>query len=146
MDIAKEIILLSKRENKKSSLLMFDIDNFKKINDTYGHPIGDLVLSTLGNIILQHSRKSDVVSRIGGEEFMILLPNTDLISAKKHSENLRKIIEDSIIKTSDFKLNFTVSLGLTLIKNDDTLEKAISRVDKYLYQAKRNGKNILVSD
>ena len=93
---------------------------------------------------LEYSRKSDVISRIGGEEFIILLPNTDLISAKKYSENLRRIIENSIIKTSDFEFSFTVSLGLTLIEDNDTLEKAISRVDKYLYQAKRNGKNILV--
>ncbi len=144
MNIANNIILLEKREKRKSSLLMFDIDNFKKINDTYGHPIGDLVLSNLGKILLEYSRKSDVISRIGGEEFIILLPNTDLISAKKYSENLRRIIENSIIKTSDFEFSFTVSLGLTLIEDNDTLEKAISRVDKYLYQAKRNGKNILV--
>ena len=146
MKMADSIINLDKREDKQSSLLMFDIDNFKKINDNYGHPIGDLVLATLGNIILENSRKSDIASRIGGEEFMILLPNTNLISAKKHSEHLRKIIEDSIIKTSDFEFNFTVSMGLSLINSDDTLEKAIIRVDKYLYVAKRNGKNILICD
>jgi polar amino acid transport system substrate-binding protein len=146
MNIANNIILLEKREKRKTSLLMFDIDNFKKINDTYGHPIGDIVLSNLGKILLEYSRKSDVISRIGGEEFMILLPTTDLISAKKYSENLRKIIENSTIKTDYYEFNFTVSMGLTLIKSDDTLEKAINRVDKYLYQAKERGKNMIVSD
>ena len=146
INIANNIILLEKREKRESSLLMFDIDNFKKINDTYGHPIGDLVLSNLGKILLEYSRKSDVISRIGGEEFMILLPNTDLISAKQYSEDLRKIIEKSYIKMNNFEFNFTVSMGLTLIKHDDTLEKAITRVDNYLYQAKRNGKNMLITD
>ncbi len=146
INIANNIILLEKREKRESSLLMFDIDNFKKINDTYGHPIGDLVLSNLGKILLEYSRKSDVISRIGGEEFMILLPNTDLISAKQYSEDLRKIIEKSYIKMNNFEFNFTVSMGLTLIKHDDTLEKAITRVYNYLYQAKRNGKNMLITD
>ncbi len=146
MNIANNIILLEKREKKQTSILMFDIDNFKMINDNYGHPIGDLVLSTLGDIILENSRKSDIASRIGGEEFIILLPNTDLVSAKKHSESLKQIIENTIIETNSFKFNFTVSLGLTQVKDDDDLEKVITRVDKYLYQAKENGKNIIVSD
>ena len=82
MNIANNIILLEKREKKQTSILMFDIDNFKMINDNYGHPIGDLVLSTLGDIILENSRKSDIASRIGGEEFIILLPNTNIQSAR----------------------------------------------------------------
>lgn len=69
-----------------------------------------------------------------------------MISAKKHSDSLRKIIEKSSITINTSEFNFTVSMGLTLIKHDDTLEKAITRVDKYLYQAKRNGKNMLITD
>lgn len=144
MNMANNTILLNKREGKKSSILIFDIDDFKRINDTYGHPIGDLVLSSLANIVVNNSRKSDIISRIGGEEFMILFPNTDLESAKEHSEFLRKKIETTTVSKDGLNLYITVSMGLTTIDYKDTLETAITRADNNLYQAKRSGKNILI--
>ena len=130
--------LIQAKENKKRygdklSLIMFDIDHFKNINDTYGHNIGDSVLITLTKIIQQHLRINDIFARWGGEEFMILLPRTDIDEAYNKAKQLRKSIEkyeDTVIP------KFTVSFGVTEILDTDKLESYSIRVDKALYQAK----------
>ncbi|SFV49880.1 hypothetical protein MNB_SM-7-1471 [hydrothermal vent metagenome] len=126
------------QKESKISLLMLDIDHFKKINDTYGHEIGDRVLVEISNTILQTLRNSDTVARWGGEEFVILLPNADIEVAKKVANNIRTAIEKREISIAK---RVTVSIGVTEVKKGDTLEKALNRADSALYDAKKSGRN-----
>jgi len=138
------ILDLAKRDKKELSILMIDIDKFKTINDTYGHPIGDKVIIELADKLLKHQRKSDVVCRFGGEEFIILLPNTSLDGAKIVSEKIRADIEKNvIILENGFDLKFTVSIGVSIINTQDekNIEPAIKRSDNALYKAKEGGRN-----
>jgi len=141
--IAKESISLAKREGKDVSILLIDLDNFKKINDTYGHQIGDYVLCAVADLMMEHKRKSDVICRYGGEEFAILLPNTSLHGAKKYSENLRKTIENAKLEVENLSIKVTASMGLTLCNASDDIYSALDRADEGMYVAKKNGKNQL---
>ena len=126
------------RGYEKLSLIMIDIDFFKKINDTYGHIKADELLERLGRILKKQVRKSDIPARFGGEEFFILLPETSLEKAKKFASRLKKAINsDRILK----KHNLTVSGGITQYKKGDTKKKLKKRVNVALYQAKRGGRN-----
>ena len=132
----------AKRGYEKLSLIMIDIDFFKKINDTYGHIKADEFLERLGKILKKQIRKSDIASRFGGEEFLILLPETSLEKAKKFAARLKKAINsDKILK----KYNLTVSGGLTQYKKGDTKKKLKKRADTALYQAKKGGRNRFVA-
>jgi len=142
--VLENILSIESREKNTTSLLMFDIDDFKKINDTYGHQVGDKVLVELAKNLKNFSRRSDIIARVGGEEFLILLPNTSLANAKIHCDNLRKMIENLRIKDGKNEIKFTVSMGLTRFKNKDTLNSVLLRTDDSLYQVKRNGKNHLL--
>lgn len=144
-DIIEQVLKIDNASKNTTSLVMFDIDDFKKINDTYGHHMGDEVLITLAKHLKQFNRKSDIIARIGGEEFLILLPNTAIEGAKIHCENLRKKIEDIEIvdEEKNQTIKFTVSMGLTSFKDDDTLDSVLLRVDDGLYTVKRTGKNRL---
>jgi diguanylate cyclase (GGDEF)-like protein len=139
--IVKEYLHLLKRNNINASILLIDIDDFKHINDSYGHQIGDKILCLLANLMQKYKRESDVISRYGGEEFVALLPNTSLEGAKTYAENLRKEVENQSIKINGIKIKLTISIGLTTFKADDNIYKAISRADTGLYNAKRSGKN-----
>jgi len=135
---------LSKRENKELSIIMIDIDKFKNVNDTYGHQVGDDVIITLANKLLEHQRKSDIVCRYGGEEFVILLPNTSLDGARTVAQKIRLDIENLTIKIpSNEDLKFTISLGISLVnlKNESNIEPALKRADDALYKAKESGRN-----
>ncbi|MGB5867054.1 MAG: diguanylate cyclase [Arcobacteraceae bacterium] len=143
-DYIEKIILQDTRDNSNTALLMFDIDDFKKINDTYGHHIGDEVLRQLAKNIQESSRKSDIIARIGGEEFLILLQNTNLKGAEIHCEKIRKMIENLIIQDGKEKISFTVSMGLTSFRKNDTLDSVLLRIDNSLYEAKSSGKNKLL--
>ena len=122
---------------------MFDIDDFKNINDSYGHKAGDMVLVLLAQLINDFVRQSDIVARIGGEEFVILLPKTTLNGAKSFSESLRNKIQKASFKIDSIELKITVSMGLTLFKNKETMNETLNRADIGLYQSKRAGKNRL---
>ena len=123
-------------------IIMLDIDNFKKINDTYGHNIGDLVLINLAKTISNEIRKEDFFIRYGGEEFVLVLPNSNIESTFKIAEKIRKDIESLKINIGSKQLSFTISLGITeIIPSDENLFDAINRADKNLYKAKNNGKN-----
>ncbi|OHD85198.1 MAG: hypothetical protein A3I60_02960 [Sulfuricurvum sp. RIFCSPLOWO2_02_FULL_43_45] len=119
-------------------LLMFDIDGFKGINDTYGHNIGDLVLKELTSLVSRSIRKSDLFVRWGGEEFAILLRYTDPLTVMKIAEQIRKRIDEHPFKTIT---HLTCSFGLTLVQPGETLEMVMDRADKALYCAKEEGKN-----
>ena len=131
-------LLAKEHENKKRhgddlSLIMFDIDHFKEVNDTYGHDIGDKVLTTLTQLVSNHLRTNDIFSRWGGEEFMILLPRTAPDFAYNKAQELRAVVEkyaDNIIP------QITVSFGVTDIRDDDKEQSCFKRVDEALYQAK----------
>jgi diguanylate cyclase (GGDEF)-like protein len=123
---------------------MLDVDNFKYINDTYGHKIGDTILINLAQALQTHSRKTDIVCRYGGEEFIILLPNTNIHGAKSLADKIRAHIEEcSLDINKETKVKFTVSVGVSQVDADKekNFESAIKRADDALYEAKETGKN-----
>ncbi len=136
-------IELHKRNKKQFSLIMYDIDHFKKINDTYGHNVGDDVLKAITDIVKGRIRTIDVFARWGGEEFLILLPDTNVLSASVLAEELRLMIENTEIIKGE---KITASFGVTEFRSGDTFEIFINRVDKLMYQAKQSGRNKVVSD
>lgn len=126
------------------SMLMLDIDYFKKINDQYGHKVGDLVLQHVSHILSLTLRKTDIIARIGGEEFAIILANTNNEDAKIAAERLRETIENTaLILENGFKLFYTASIGISVLKNnaDDSVNTLMNDADIALYQAKRAGRN-----
>ncbi len=128
----------AKREIGPLSLMILDLDNFKKLNDTYGHLIGDDILKRLALVLKNNIRKYDIVSRFGGEEFVILLPNTQIKRAKLVCERIRREVQnDRELK----KYSVTFSGGLTEYKKGDSVKKMQLRADKAVYQAKKKGKN-----
>ncbi len=132
----------TRRYNRDLSLLMIDIDLFKKVNDTYGHLAGDVVLKEVAQTLKKQTRRSDYVGRYGGEEFLIILPETSLNKALILAEKLRKRVAELIITANDHVLKgITVSIGTATYENDPSVDTFISRSDKWLYAAKKNGRN-----
>jgi diguanylate cyclase (GGDEF)-like protein len=127
-----------RRYNEPLSLIMFDIDNFKEINDTYGHSVGDYVLKKIADITRETIRMNDYFVRWGGEEFIIISPETNLEKVHALAERLRRTIES-------YRFNkvgkVTVSFGVTEIKKEDTEDTFVKRADKVMYEAKIGGKN-----
>ena len=143
-EISTTILELAIRHQKPLSLMMIDIDKFKKINDTYGHHIGDIVIISLANTLKELSRKSDIVCRFGGEEFLILLPETDIVGADSIAEKIRKSVEETLVDIEeDQRLKYTISTGISevKIKEETNLEETIQRADEALYKAKEGGRN-----
>jgi diguanylate cyclase (GGDEF)-like protein len=119
------------------SLLLLDVDHFKKINDTKGHLEGDRILKGLADVLKSKMRPSDLLARWGGEEFVVVLPDTKLDSAKDFAERLRTHVEQNTI----VGVNVSVSIGITQLTATDNIDALLSRADKALYQAKSNGRN-----
>ena len=140
---SKHIFDLDKREKQNLSLIMIDIDKFKNVNDTYGHDIGDKVIIALADELIKEHRQSDIVCRFGGEEFVMLLPNTSLENAKTLAEKIRINIENSIIKIDEIELKFTISLGVSEgdFCSEGDIEVALKHSDEALYHAKKSGRN-----
>ncbi|HAS88709.1 MAG TPA: hypothetical protein DCS48_05315 [Desulfovibrio sp.] len=126
-------------------LMMLDIDNFKNINDTYGHSVGDLVLQELVHCCVSTLRTSDIFGRLGGEEFAALLVHGSVESANYVAERLRKAIEELEVRSGDRIVKFTVSIGLTMVCVNDDIETALKHADHCLYQAKARGRNRIES-
>lgn len=136
---------LFKRHGEKFALLLIDIDNFKAVNDTYGHPVGDIVLQRVSLTIADSVRGSDQAFRYGGEEFAVLLPNTGQLGALHVAERIRSMIEAEATQTEAGTINSTVSIGLALFPdNAATVRDLVVEADKALYEAKRAGKNRIV--
>jgi len=134
----------AKRYSIKLSFLMMDIDHFKSINDTYGHAVGDEVLKYFVSTYLSMARELDILARIGGEEFVVVLPETDSEGAFAVAERFRKRIEKSCVIVDDKKICFTVSIGIAtfdVTKKDQTPETLLEEADKALYEAKKTGRN-----
>lgn len=127
------------RYHSELALLMFDVDHFKNINDTYGHEVGDQVLVTLCEIISELLRETDVFCRIGGEEFTVVMPQTNLEQATQTAERLRKAIET--LPSQTLPTSLTVSFGVVSMTRWDNDKTILKRADDALYQAKKNGRN-----
>lgn len=137
----KEEAARAEKTGEKFSILMCDLDHFKKINDAYGHDTGDLVLKGVTKTIKNMVREYDVVSRWGGEEFLILLIATDIISAGKTAEKIRDEIERTSITIDNLVLNVTASIGVTEYLKDFTISQNIINADEAMYKSKNNGRN-----
>ena len=130
------------RGDAASSVLMIDVDLFKPINDTYGHGVGDDVLRHIASLIKTSLRTGDFVARFGGEEFMALLPDTDLEGARIVAEKIREAIQDNPQSTVGA---VTISVGVALASGSDPeMDAAVRRADAALYEAKRSGRNLVV--
>lgn len=144
-DNLKHVILLNERKPSNISVLFSDIDDFKKVNDTFGHDAGDQVLKRIATIIKQNVRQSDFFARWGGEEFIIAFIDSSLENSEEIANKLRKSIESDKELHELTNYNITSSFGLTQLKEKDTLESVLKRVDKALYNAKQSGKNKIVT-
>ena len=146
-EIAEKEFVKSVRYHRPLSVILFDIDLFKDINDTYGHIIGDQTLVQIGKLLLETERQTDIAARYGGEEFVILLTETDCADAKIVAERLRKLMEDFPIQSDKGDIHFSASFGVSGMGGNapsETLDRLISQADQALYEAKRTGRNRVV--
>jgi len=137
--------LLERARNEQTplSLLIMDIDKFKQINDSHGHPVGDQVIVLLADLLRKNSREEDLIARFGGEEFVILLPKAGQDEAERLAETLRSTVQNSPVSLRDAEpLNFTISIGgVALDTQRETIETALNLADIALYEAKNSGRN-----
>jgi two-component system, cell cycle response regulator len=138
-------ILRARRHERPLSLLMFDIDHFKEINDHYGHLAGDYVLRELADTVQSRIRRDEVFARYGGEEFVIVLPETPLDGATALAESIREKVEEHRFVFQGETIRVTISVGCGLISENDTAPEMIQRADEKLYEAKRGGRNRVCS-
>lgn len=132
-------------KTKEMSLVMLDIDDFKKVNDTLGHQFGDEVLKAITNIITSNLTKEDTLARYGGEEFVICMLNKDKHDVYKIIENIRKMIEETVIEYQEHSKSVTVSFGIVYYSDElNTINKLVKVADEMLYKAKHLGKNRVV--
>ena len=122
-------------------VIFMDIDHFKRVNDTYGHDVGDRVLRTVARTFINTARPSDLMGRWGGEEFIGILRRINGGGLHKVAERIRSLVEKSQIRENGIKLHVTVSIGGTLADKDDTAESILKRADNLLYQSKESGRN-----
>ncbi len=141
---ASDEFVRSRRYESPLSVIMIDIDHFKSINDSFGHHVGDQVLKAMAQSSVLNLRETDIIGRIGGEEFAAILVKTDAQTALEVAERLRRKISELSVSTEGDSVRFTVSIGLTSKKHDDTLEDVVNRADKALYMAKEKGRNCVV--
>lgn len=141
-----EQLAKTRRLSTHLSCLMIDIDHFKRVNDQHGHLVGDRVLQEVADCIKQSSREYDILCRYGGEEFLIILPETGLSTAITVAERYRQKIAEAVIEIDQQKLRLTISIGVTEAQSDETetRDMVIARADEALYQAKEQGRNQVV--
>jgi len=143
VDVLSKEFSFSKRNNQPLSLMMIDVDHFKKINDTYGHMAGDLVLKCVGQYLQKNLRLENIGCRYGGEEFAIILRNVTGDQALAIAERLRTSIEQEKINYRGKTIQITVSIGIATLQeeNFDTIDDLIQKADEFLYEAKESGRN-----
>ena len=146
----KEMTAYAKRQNQPLCCIMSDIDFFKKVNDTYGHAVGDCVLKSVAKTIKKELRESDIASRYGGEEFVFLLPQTNLEEATIVANRLRESVEKKKINIEEYnikdvkEISVTVSIGVSEFKNEKDFEMLYKNADNALYEAKETGRNRVI--
>lgn len=140
---ANSHISLANRNKSLFVVMLVDLDHFKSINDQYGHPAGDAVLKLFADVVNSVARRSDIVGRLGGEEFAIILPTTSTEEALEFSARLHKAVSQAVLKFGDALIDYTVSIGLapSTTARVNNLDNLLTRADLALYQAKRNGRN-----
>lgn len=136
-------ITRARRHERPLSALMIDIDNFKRINDHYGHLAGDYVLRALAEVVKTRIRRDEVFARYGGEEFAIVLPETGLEGAQALAESIRAIAESSKFSFQSEFIAVTVSIGCAEVRDDDDAASLVQRADERLYAAKHGGRNLV---
>jgi diguanylate cyclase (GGDEF)-like protein len=141
-NLAKEFSF-SKRTISNLNLIIFDIDHFKKINDTYGHQAGDYVLKTISDTLKKQVRREDLFSRYGGEEFVLILKGKNEEHALMFAERIRKLIKDANFNYENKSIQITISMGISTYNgtNFENIEELIKSADDYLYKAKQKGRN-----
>jgi diguanylate cyclase (GGDEF)-like protein len=145
-EFATSEIKRSRRYNMPASLVILDLDHFKDINDTHGHAVGDRVLTEVGHLLKRMTRQHDLVARIGGEEFALLLTHTDMDTAHAVADAFRREIQNLAVEHGDLKIKVTSSFGVSELVAEDTFETLTERADANLYKAKDSGRNRVVSD
>jgi len=144
MDRGREEIVRLKRYGGNTAFLALDIDHFKRVNDTHGHAAGDRVLVEFAARVRACLRETDIFGRVGGEEFAIVAPNTDLAGAKLLGERLLEFVRQNPVDCDGTPVSVTTSVGISMLGKDDTdLAQVQGRADEALYRAKRNGRNRL---
>jgi diguanylate cyclase len=136
----------AQRGGSQLSVVLLDIDNFKSLNDTYGHNVGDTALQHLAKVIQATVRPTDVVSRFGGEEFVILLPDTDLDQAVTTIQRLQRALTKQFFMGNNDRLLITFSAGVALLKNNEKETSVLHRADQSMYLAKKTGKNRVMTE
>lgn len=144
-EIMENEMVRIKRNRKSFSLILADIDDFKRINDSFGHDCGDFVLQSISELLNTSTRAQDAVARWGGEEFLIFLPETELAGALRLSEELRSKAETTCITFKELDLSITLTFGVSVYQEESGLEAAIKMADISLYKGKEQGKNRVVA-
>jgi diguanylate cyclase (GGDEF)-like protein len=145
MEHAKQQHRRAQEEKTPLAVLMIDIDHFKTVNDKYGHAIGDFVIQNLAQKLRLHFRSTDIVGRLGGEEFCVLLTGVDYERAEYSAEHFRRDIAEESIATTAGPLNYTISVGFAWMKHKEPLSALMQIADKALYRAKHNGRNCVMA-
>lgn len=127
------------------SILIWDIDHFKKINDQYGHKSGDKTLQLIAGLLTKNCRQTDFVARFGGEEFVMLFPSTQIQAAKEHADDIRNIVARTGFKANNEAIQITLSCGISQFQEQDSFDAVFERADQALYQAKESGRNCCVA-
>jgi diguanylate cyclase (GGDEF)-like protein len=133
------------REGTQLSVVLADLDHFKRINDTHGHPAGDLVLKEIGAIFMRSVRTYDWVGRYGGEEFLLIMPGSGFVSSRIRAEQLRAAVEAACIVDGDTNIQVTASFGVACRSSAADFESLIRAADAALYRAKDNGRNCVMT-
>jgi len=143
----KELMIEKESNGTPCALIMIDVDDFKRVNDLYGHRAGDEVLRSIALALERELRTEDMVSRYGGEEFVVLLPENDLRAANSVAERLRERIQNmSVPVGSSSQVSVTISFGVGEVHDGDAPDEVVNRADKALYLAKEEGKNCVRSE
>jgi diguanylate cyclase (GGDEF)-like protein len=142
-DLAVRQVSVARRHHRSLTAMMIDVDHFKRVNDTYGHAVGDEVLRAVGDVLRSCVRDQDIVGRYGGEEFSLVLPELDGDPVDA-AERLRAAVAKAAVPAQPGPVRVTVSIGIAELKPDDTLSDLLSRADDGLYRAKVEGRNRVV--
>jgi diguanylate cyclase (GGDEF)-like protein len=141
VDGVREFIAIANRHGTPFSLVVLDLDDFKKVNDTWGHPAGDAALAMTGSVLARHVRTTDLVGRIGGEEFALAMPHTDAKGSRVLAERLRKAIGGSAASSKDGSIRVTASFGIAELRPGEEFDSLYARADAALYAAKQSGRD-----